>query len=77
MTASEAIGRETLLHTRAQVERGWMAAAETLDRQGQKDLAWYVRRFTEAMPPIRTDLELLKEAVKPREHQPPQQELTR
>ena len=76
-TTSEATGRVTLLHTRDEVERGWTAAAETLDRQGQLDLAWYVRRFTEAMPPIRTDRELLKEAVKPREHRPPQQELTR
>jgi hypothetical protein len=41
-SASEASGRESLLHTRAQIERGWMAAAEILDRQGQQDLAWYV-----------------------------------
>lgn len=76
-SASEAAGRETLLHTRDQVERGWMALAEALDRQRQQDLAWYVRRFIEAMPPIRTDRELLKEAMKPRERPPGQQELTR
>jgi hypothetical protein len=76
-SASEASGRESLLHTRAQVERGWMAAAKILDRQGQQDLAWYVRRFTEALPPIRTDRELLREALKPRDRRPPRQELTR
>lgn len=77
VAASEVSGRESLLHTRAQVEQGWMAAAETLDRQGQQDLAWYVRRFTGALPPIRTDRELLREALKPRERRAPRQELTR
>jgi Relaxase/Mobilisation nuclease domain len=75
--ASEASSRQSLLHTRAQVKRGWEAAAEILDRQGQQDLAWYVRRFTEAMPPIRTDRELLRRALKPRDHRPPQQEHSR
>ena len=77
VATSDVCGRESLLHTRAQVEQGWMAAAETLDRQGQQDLAWYVRRFTEALPPIRTDRELLREALKPRERRAPRQELTR
>jgi hypothetical protein len=76
-TAPEVSGRESLLHTRAQVEQGWMAAAEILDRQGHKDLAWYVRRFTEALPPIRTDRELLREALNPRERRRPREELTR
>lgn len=75
--ASEASSRQSLLHTRAQVKRGWEAAAEILDRQGQQALAWYVRRFTEAMPPIRTDRELLRRALKPRDHRPPQQEHSR
>jgi len=76
-TASEAFSRESLLHTRAQVERGWLAAAEILDCEGQRDLAWYVRRFTEALTPIRTDRELLRQALSPRERGPPQKELTR
>jgi len=74
-SASEASGRESLLHTRAEVERGWRAVAEILDRRGQQDLAWRVRRFTEALPPIRTDRELL--SLKPRERQPPRRDLTR
>jgi hypothetical protein len=76
-TASEASSREALMHTRTQVERGWLATAEILDRQDQQDLAWYVKRFTEALPPVRTDLELSREAAKPREHRPPQREPTR
>jgi hypothetical protein len=51
LTASESSNRESLLHTRAQVEWGWSAAAEMLDRHGQRDLAWSVRRFADALPP--------------------------
>jgi hypothetical protein len=74
---SEASSRETLLHTRAQVERGWLAAAEILDRQGQRDLAWYVKRFTDALPPVRTDRELLTHGQRPRERDSPAQEFAR
>jgi hypothetical protein len=75
--ASEASSRASLLHTRAQVERGWLEAAEILDRQGQRDLAWYVRRFVEALPPVRTDRELFKQALRHREREASQQELAR
>jgi hypothetical protein len=71
-TGSEASSRESLRNTRARVEHGWLAAAEILDRQGQQGLASYVRRFTEALPPVRTDRELLMEAQRPRECGPPQ-----
>jgi len=76
-TASEASSSESLLQTRKQVEEGWLAAAEILDRQGQQDLAWYVRRFTETLPPIRTDQALLRKTQEPPERAPPQEELTR
>jgi hypothetical protein len=76
-TASKTSSRKSLLHTRAQVERGWLAAAEILDRQGQRDLAWYVRRFVDALPPVRTDRELSRQAVTPGELKARQQELTR
>jgi hypothetical protein len=74
---SDASGRESLLRTRAEVERGWRAAADILERQGQQDMAWYVKRFTDALPPIRTDRELMREAEKERVRRPPQQELAR
>jgi Relaxase/Mobilisation nuclease domain len=76
-SASEASSKESLLHTRAQVERGWLAAAQILDHHGAPDLAWYVRRFTEALPPVRTDRELLMQVLRPPERVPPEQELTR
>jgi hypothetical protein len=76
-TASEASSRGSLQHTRAQVERGWLAAAEILDLQGQRDLAWYARRFVDALPPVRTDRELLRQVVRRREREPPQQERNR
>lgn len=76
-SASEVSGRESLLHTRAEVERGWRAVAEILDRQGQQDLAWHVRRFTETLPAVHTDRELSKMALQPIEPRPPQQELAR
>jgi hypothetical protein len=75
--ASEASSRESLLRTRAEVEEGWLAAAEILDRQGQRDLAWYVRRFVDALPPVRTDRELSTQALRRRGRETPQQELTR
>ena len=76
-TASEASSRDSLLHTRNEVERGWMAAAEILDRQGQPDLPWHVRRFTKTLPPVRTNRELLRKELRAKEHRPGQQELIR
>ena len=66
-----------MLRTRAEVDEGWLAAAEILDRQGQRDLAWYVRRFVDALPPVRTDRELSTQALRRRGRETPQQELTR
>ena len=44
--------------TRRQVEAGWEAVAARLKAEGHSDLAWYARRFIEAMPPLRTEQEL-------------------
>jgi len=76
-SSAEASGRESLLRTRAEVERGWRAAADILERQGQQDMAWYVKRFTDALPPVRTDRELLRRAPGSQELRPLQRELTR
>ena len=62
---------------RLNIRKGWMAAAEILDHEGQQDLAWHIRRFTETLPPVRTNREPLRERHRPREHRPRQQELTR
>jgi predicted transcriptional regulator len=76
-SAAETSGRKSLLHTRGQIEQGWAVAADILERQGRQDLAWYVRRFAESLPPTRTDRELLSEALKPKGRRLPRQEPTR
>jgi type IV secretory pathway VirD2 relaxase len=48
-------GKARLLNTRTQVERGWRAMSEILDRQGQSALAGQVRQFTDRMPPPITE----------------------
>lgn len=74
---SEAASRESLQRTRAEVERGWRAAAEILDLGDQQDLASYVRRFADALPPVRTDRELLRLVSELEKRRPPRHELTR
>jgi hypothetical protein len=51
------VGKSRLQHTRRDVERGWYAVAEIVKRDGMHDLAAQVRRFVQAMPPVRTDRE--------------------
>jgi hypothetical protein len=56
-------GKATLLNTRTEVERGWRAMSEILDRQGQPTLAGQVRQFTDRMPPPITESEQLAAQV--------------
>jgi hypothetical protein len=53
------IGKARLLNTRKDVERGWRAMSEILERQGQPALAVQVRQFTDRMPPPITEREQL------------------
>jgi Relaxase/Mobilisation nuclease domain len=62
-------GKESLRRTRVEVERGWMATAGILDSQGQTDLARKVRRFAQGLPPVRTERELITEAIRRRERE--------
>jgi Relaxase/Mobilisation nuclease domain len=50
-------GRSKLLQTRQDVQRGWRAASQILEREGQPALAAEVNRFVERMPPPRTEKE--------------------
>jgi len=50
-------GKRHLLKTRQEVERGWLAFAESAEKDGMHDVAAQVRRFVERMPPARTDRE--------------------
>ena len=52
-------GKARLLSTRKEVERGWRAMSEILDRQGQPALAGQVRQFTDRLPPPTTEKEQL------------------
>jgi type IV secretory pathway VirD2 relaxase len=52
-------GKARLLNTRTEVERGWRAMSEILDRQGQPALAVQVRQFTDRLPPPMTENEHL------------------
>jgi len=56
-------GKARLLNTRKDVERGWRAVSEILDRQGQPALAGQVRQFTDRMPPPITEREQLAAQV--------------
>jgi len=51
------LGKATLLDTRNELEHGWRAVSEILDRQGQPALASQVRQFTDRMASPITDKE--------------------
>lgn len=57
-------GKEKLVETRRQVERGWWAVSDILVAGGRSELAAQVRRFSTQMPPPRTDRELVAEALR-------------
>lgn len=50
-------GKEQLLRTRRDVERGWGSVSELLKRDGDVDLAGRVRQFVNEMPPAYVDRE--------------------
>jgi hypothetical protein len=52
-------GRASLLITRNGVKRAWLAVGQILVRQGQPELAAHVMRFSNEMPPVATDKELI------------------
>jgi hypothetical protein len=54
-------GKTKLIETRAQVERGWIAASEMLVSQGLPELAEQVRQFVHEMSPPHTDREQVAE----------------
>jgi hypothetical protein len=68
-------GRQVLLQTRKEVERGWHALSEILDSRGQRELAVHVRQFAERMPPPRTEKEQIAIALSQRIPQQPQMKL--
>jgi hypothetical protein len=57
------IGKAKLVDTRRSVERGWRALAQSLERQGERQLSEHVNRFVETMRPPRTERELMIEQL--------------
>lgn len=57
-------GKERLIKTWKDVERGWWAVSEILVAQGRKDLANDVRSFVSKMPPPRSDREIVAEELR-------------
>jgi hypothetical protein len=55
-------GKETLLQTRSEVDRGWLSLAEVLRRNDLHTLAGNVRLFLARMPRVQTDRERIAEA---------------
>jgi len=56
-------GKRQLLRTRQEVERGWLAFAESAEKDGMQDVGAQIRRFVERMPPARTDREQIAAAL--------------
>jgi Relaxase/Mobilisation nuclease domain len=52
-------GRASLVSTRNEVRRAWLAVGDILVRQQQPELAAHVRRFSDEMPPPQTEKEWL------------------
>ena len=64
-------GKAKLVETRRIAKQGWFAISESLEAQGEHQLAQGLDRFVEAMRPLRTDreqmMELLLERARERE----------
>jgi MobA/VirD2-like, nuclease domain len=50
-------GKASLVNTRNEVRRAWLAVGDILIRERQPELAAHVRRFSEKMPPPQTEKE--------------------
>jgi hypothetical protein len=57
------VGKAKLVDTRRGVERGWRAVAQSLERQGERQLSERVSRFVVTMRPPRTERELAIEQL--------------
>jgi hypothetical protein len=56
-------GKDKLLRTRREVERGWRSVSDVLLREAQPELAAQVRRFVDKMMPPRTENEWFAEEL--------------
>lgn len=59
-------GKDVLQATRHSVVQGWQGLSETLERQGNIELARAIRLFVDGMPPTRTEKEMLAQQIQAR-----------
>jgi hypothetical protein len=57
-------GKNTLVETRKEVERGWRAVSDMLAAQGHRGLAAEVVRFLDRMGPPRTGREIIADGLR-------------
>jgi hypothetical protein len=63
-------GKSQLLETRRDIEHGWRTTIGLLRNQGQSELAAFVARFVDEMPPPTTENEIVARALAGRVGQP-------
>lgn len=63
-------GKASLVRTRIEARRAWLAVGDILVRQQQPDLAAHVRQFSAAMPPPKTEKEWLAARLSERTRSP-------
>jgi len=69
-------GKATLVATRREVEQGWYAVLDVLEREGHTDIARDIRRFLAQMHPPLTERQqitldvLAKKEAKRKAHEP-------
>jgi hypothetical protein len=56
-------GKDKLLATRKEVEKGWQTVSTILASEGHLDLAEKARAFADALPPLRTEREWIAEQL--------------
>jgi hypothetical protein len=63
-------GKSRMIETRRNIERGWRTTIGLLRNQGEAELAAFVARFVDQMPPPATEKELVARAPVEQLHLP-------
>jgi hypothetical protein len=69
-------GKNKLIETRRQMERGWHATSNILKAQGQTELAAQIQRFVNQVPPPLTEREIIADALITRARKGPERAKT-
>jgi hypothetical protein len=63
-------GKASLVSTRNEVRRAWLAVGDILIRERQSELAAHVRQFSDGMPPAQTEKEWIAAGLTARTREP-------